>query len=172
MIAVAVTIVLVILVLANVGLKLFNYLYPPCDGIYEYFEAAKMMPDGAATSLASIPPGISLNYVGAKPIVTDKPGVIGLTSHVSSNKPHHNPIGSKKLYDVVNNMFPTRSYSKQHDGAALTKSIAGYKGTHNAMFETEMEGLKASSSHRNPDSRTMKPSGFVGETKRDGYKDR
>jgi hypothetical protein len=172
MIAIAVTIVLVILVLANVCLKLFNYLYPPCDISYDYFEAARMLPDGASESLASIPSGISLNYIGAKTVATDQPGVIGLTSHIPSDRSHTNPVGSKKLYDAVSNMFPDRSDSKQSDGAKLTKSTSGYNGTRNAMFETEMEGLKADSSHRNTDSRTMKPSGFAGATERDGYKDR
>jgi hypothetical protein len=172
MIAIAVTIVLVILVLANVGLKLFNYLYPPCEDSYEYFEAAKMMPDGAAASLASIPSGVSLNYIGAKTVATDQPGVIGLTSHVPSDRPHPNPAGSKKLYDAVSAMFPDHSGSNQRNGANLTRSTSGYDGSRNAMFENEMEGLKADSSHRNTDRRTMKPSGFVGTMERDGYKDR
>lgn len=167
MIVFAIATVLVVLVLANIGLKVFNHTYPPCES-YEYFEAATMLPDGAALSLSSIPTSINLNYVGAKTVATDMPGVIGLTSR-------NPPIDQKnnKLFAAMEKMFSNKSHEVAASSSTRTKTASSaYDGVSSAIFEVEMEGLQADSSHRNTNTKTMKPSGFVKTVERDGYSNR
>jgi len=174
MIEIAVVVVLAILVLANVGLKLFNYLYPPCEKSRDYFESARILPDGAVASLASIPSGTDLHYVGARTVPTGIPGVIGLASRnpAVSSSPPPTPTENKKLFAMVDTMFPSKSGRENQVGTKTKTSRNGYDGVKSAIFETEMEGLRADSSHRNTDMRTVKPSGLMNRTSRDGYSDR
>lgn len=164
MIVVAIVSVLFVLIFANIGLKVFNHLYPPCSKSYEYFEGARMLPDGAALALGSIPTSVNLNFVGAQTVATGIPGVIGLKSR---NPPIATSAENKKLFAAVNKMFPTSSTTTEKK-----TTTSSYDGVSSAVFETEMEGLKADSSHRNTDMQIMKPSGFVRSIERDGYSDR
>jgi hypothetical protein len=74
-------IVLVVLVIANVALGVYNTVSPPCGTAEEFFRGAKLLPDGASASLGSIPTSADRYFLGAKAVATGIPGVIGLTSH-------------------------------------------------------------------------------------------
>lgn len=80
MITQAVLILLVILVVANIGIGVFNQFYPPCFDADEYFKGARKLPDGAIAELGSIPSGNDVKYVGVRTVETDDPTVIGLKS--------------------------------------------------------------------------------------------
>ncbi len=74
-------IILVVLVIANVALGVYNTVSPPCGTAEEFFKGAKLLPDGASASLGSIPTSADRYFLGAKTVATGIPGVIGLTSH-------------------------------------------------------------------------------------------
>jgi hypothetical protein len=51
----------------------------------EYFQGARLIPDGAVAELGSIPTHTWQDYIGAKRVATDIPGIIGLTSNNQKN---------------------------------------------------------------------------------------
>ncbi len=81
MIVQALVIVLVVLIIANFAVGVFNRVSPPCINAEEYFQGAKRMPDGAVAGLGSIPTHTWSDYVGAARFSTGVPGTIGLTSY-------------------------------------------------------------------------------------------
>ncbi len=83
MIVQALLIVLVILIIANFAVGIFNKVSPPCMNAEEYFQGAKRMPDGAAAGLGSIPTHTWNDYVGAARFSTGVPGTVGLTSYAN-----------------------------------------------------------------------------------------
>ena len=78
-------IILVILIIANFAIGIFNRMAPPCMDADEYFQGAYRLPDDAAAGLGSIPTHTWQDYTGAKLVATGQPGVIGLTSHNQKN---------------------------------------------------------------------------------------
>lgn len=170
MVSEAIVVVLIILVIANVGLSVYNTTHPPCDDLDEYFTATKKLPDGMLIGLGSIPSGTDVHYVGAKTVSTGKPGVIGLRSRNKDLEKPVVPHDSSSLQKAVNRMFDNM-VAKQED-ERTTKSRTDYDKGNSAMFEVEMEGLKAGNDHRNTDYRTTKPSGFMYEYNTDGYSER
>jgi hypothetical protein len=80
MIVQATVILLVILIVANIGVGVYNQFYPPCFDADEYFKGARRLPDGAIAELGSIQSGTDRHYVGARIVETDDPTVIGIKS--------------------------------------------------------------------------------------------
>jgi len=112
MIVTAVVVLLVILIISNLVLGVYNMLYPPCSDINDYFTGAKRLPDGSVASLGSIPSGTDKNYVGAARVSTGKPGVIGLTSY---NKSYIDP-NSNSIESMKNPMFADDElHEDEHD---------------------------------------------------------
>lgn len=173
MITYAVVILLIVLITANVANYAYNKLYPPCDSLTEYFKSARLLPDGSIAGLGSIPSGTDVNYVGAQTVAVDEPGVIGLKSRNSNLVNPNQPYKHDPLVSAVNEMFLLKpEQSEGHDGGQTKKDTTMYNNTNVAMFEMEMEGLKANNNHQNPNKITTKPSGHIYERQREGYCDR
>lgn len=81
MLTYAIVILLLILIFANFAVGLFNAASPPCHSSEEFFNGARLMPDGIVGGLESIPTHSSADFVGPARVATGQPGVIGLTSH-------------------------------------------------------------------------------------------
>lgn len=189
MILQGIVILLVLLVVANVLLTIFNKAYPPCQNVDEYFAAARKVPDGLPSSLGSIPSGTDKHYVGAKTVAVGIPGVVGLKSREEdymtpgylgdlgnmSDGNNYNEIGEasndkpadkadKSAYDAISAMFPASSQAQ----AGTKKRMNGYNGSNLAMFETEMEGVRAKANPRNLMAHST-PSDLSRHMVRDGY---
>ena len=137
MILLAIVILLVIIVLANIVLGIYNMLSPPCGDINEYFQGHKRLPDGSIAGLGSIPSGTDRNYVGLARTTTGIPGVIGLTNY-SYSDPNgtgddelRNPIfdedidGIKKIksnnVDGSSELQKTRGVSRASKSTGITR---------------------------------------------------
>lgn len=83
MLVLGLTIFLVILIVANMGVGFYNKLSPPCLDTEEYFNRSRVLPDGVSSSLSSIPSGTDNYYIGARTVPTGNPNIIGLTSYLS-----------------------------------------------------------------------------------------
>lgn len=168
MISYAVIILLVILVLSNAGTYIYNKLSPPCDPLTEYFNQARRLPDGATTNLGSIPSGSDINYIGAQTVETSIPNVIGLKSKNKNVTTAPKPADTKNLKKAIDKMFE----SDEQETSTTKQDITDFDGEKMANFEIEMEGIKASNSHRNNNKTSLKPSGHMKATQKDGYGDR
>jgi hypothetical protein len=180
-------ILLVILIVSNVIVGVYNRISPPCQDAEEFFRGAKMLPDGASASLGSIPTSSDHYYMGAKTVPTGIPGVIGITSHntyLGSSKQENyiNPVvnemsenesdctdkcKNEKISDeakeAINNIFPIK---KSHDN----KLVSETNGSINE-FDNANEGISAKPSnklkHTNGNHMAL-----AHRTLRDGYSDR
>jgi hypothetical protein len=169
MVVIAISILLVILIVANVGVSVFNAVYPPCDDLNEYFSSARRLPDGAASGLRTVQSGTDGHYIGAKTVSTGKPGVIGLRSRNFDIEESLHAHSNAELLKAVGNALGDNKPNKQENTETKKKRT---KGNKSAIFEEEMEGLLAGNSHRNTNEKTTKPSGFIKGIERDGYSDR
>ncbi len=190
-------ILLVILVIANFALGMFNAVSPPCSSASEYFQGAKRMPDGAAAGLGSIPTHTWQDYVGAKRVATGIPGVIGLTSY---NNQKNGYIGNTQdslegyVNPVVHDMAETdasdcqdrhqREVSEEatnaidavlqpgKKGKAKTESETDVSAKAGSLteFEVSMEGIMS----KNIDKSSLrgKHMSLAHQTARDGYTSR
>jgi hypothetical protein len=168
MVIIAVIIILIILILSNIGLAIYNKLSQPCLDAKEYFANATKLPDGVSANLGSITSGTDKYYVGFRRVESGKPGVIGITSwntgyadprnknkeyfskynidddldeiaEINSNNYTVKPSGiTKEASDAISAMFPAASQKKE-DTTKVVKENMGYYG----QFEFEMEGIKA-----------------------------
>lgn len=111
MYAYAILILLVILILANFGLHIFNTIVPPCEQVEEYFKSARMLPDGASASLGSIPTGSENHYIGARLVDipgTDTPGLASRNEQVNMEPiPHQH----KEILNALNTIIPKEGMS-------------------------------------------------------------
>lgn len=165
MIQLAIISLIVILVIANLVLVLYNYLYPPCETTYDYFKSARTLPDNLSSSLGSIPSGTDLNYIGAATVPTDDPNVIGLTSRL-------NTISDNNKNKILNAVFESENDVNNHVDSRTKTIDNSYKDQNIAIFEREMEGLKTGINNIERDKVFAKPSGFVNQIQLDGYSDR
>jgi len=168
MIVLAVSILLLILILANIGLKIFNDLYPPCSN-KEYFDSARNLPDGEAASLGSIPSGNKNTYVGAEMVDTGMPGVIGLKSFNDTVNTEPEPSDSFDIYDAIERTFPKQNRQNSQLNEITRKENAFSDSK--AVFDIEMEGLKSKPTTVNF-AQMANPSGLITRVMRDGYSDR
>jgi hypothetical protein len=103
MIVTAIIIVLVILIIANIGVGVYNKFDPPCFDSRDYFKGSVTLPDGAVAALGSIPSGTDIHYQGVQTVETDQPGVIGIKSwsSVYNESPNTPPI-NHPIYEDAN----------------------------------------------------------------------
>jgi hypothetical protein len=157
----AIIILIIILISANIGLKVFNNIYPPCESINDYFQSAKLLSDDLTYNLRTIPSTLrSSDYIGVQPVDPIIPVVNIMT------KPGSEP--NKKLFDAVNAMFPANSQEE----TSTTKISNSYNGSNAAVFELEMEGQRAYNKPKNQNNKDTTPTKSLRIFKNDGYKDR
>lgn len=170
MIIEAVSIILVILLVANIAVGVFNSAYPPCDDIDEYFESARKISKDSMTGLRTVQSGTDINYVGAK-LSTNESGDVVLKSRNEDYNTPPNPHSSKDLMNAISIALGEHKGVK-HQEASTTKR-EHTSGPMSAIFETEFEGLHANNIKRKADPRDiMKPTGFVHSIEQEGYSGR
>ena len=155
MIVEAVIILIVILLIANIGVGIFNSLYPPCSDINEYFESARKIPNSSIVNLKTVSLKIDTNYNGTKESATKQKKRIKSTVN-------------KKLMNAIDVALNSKSTYKQENSSTQKLNTNGNKS---ALFDIEMEGLSAGNKRRNAERETSKPSNFVDTVEKDGYKD-
>lgn len=185
--------VLVILVIANFAIGIYNQVDPPCMNANEYFQGATKLPDGAVSGLGSIPTHTDRDYVGAARVATGIPGTIGFKSHNQKN----GYIGdtTDKTDNYVN---PVISAMKENDASdcrdnqvseeasnaidallrpgklskANTESITSISEKKSSLseFEVSMEGIAT----KQTDKTSLKGRNMsvIHQTARDGYTSR
>lgn len=122
MIVQAVVILLIILVVANIGIGMYNQFYPPCFNADEYFKGARKLPDGYIAELGSITSGNDNKYIGARTVETDDPDVIGLKSW--------NSIYGEKT-DVVGMEHPIFEEEEDEYGSTVVREVTKRKQKRN-----------------------------------------
>ena len=137
-----------LLLLINLFVYSYNLLFPQYTKLDNYFDSINLLQCNTIEGLESI----------------------NLYEKYRSNNHKHIKTqlykSKQNLLDNVTKMFPSvKSENKK-------KSINAYNNNKIAMFETEMEGIKTGNSRRNPKMGFIKPSGFISNIERDGYKDR
>jgi hypothetical protein len=175
MIEVVLISLLVVLFIANIGLKIYNVIYPPCEKSEEYFDSARKLSNESIDVLSTIPTGVDLHNVNN--IVSldmqydpDNSATSEMTK-TSTNDLLLPPIINKDLTKALDNMFSGRINDKTHNNTTKKKRTQ-YKDGNSSIFESEMEGLKSNNDHVSANRVIMKPSGFVKVTQTDGYSDR
>jgi len=76
---------------------------------------------------------------------------------------------NKSLFNAITQLFPVEQKS---DTGQTKKGVSDFDNSQAALFEVEMEGLKAKNDHRNKNHTSVKPSGHISSVKKDGYSDR
>lgn len=151
MIVAALVILLVVLVIANFGLGIFNRMSPPCNDAYEYFNAGRMLPDGVTAGLGSIQSGTDMNYVGAARFDTGVPGTIGLKSYnatyVDPNKSYAEGYINTSLKEVMDD--------EEHDAKQAQKQSkkAGKSEISTAAYDAISAMFRASSQSNTLDAK-------------------
>ena len=169
-------ILLVILIIANFALGIFNNVSPPCMNADEYFRGVKQLPDDAVAGFGSIPTHTWRDYVGAARVPGATPGTIGLTSYANQKNGYiGNTQNTLETYinPVVREMAEDDpSDCKDHTiseeasnaidavlqpgkkGKAKTESKTSVSTLNNSLneFEISMEGIKS----KNADKSTLK----------------
>lgn len=132
MIYLAVVIVLIVLIIANVVLGFYNWLYPPCESSTEYFVKAKAISNDKIKALTSVQAYKAREGAKDKK-AADKIDNIALNL-LDENKSHV----SKKAEEMLSAMFPTSSQtqSTSNDGVEIIQGKT-------FKFNKRMEGVKA-----------------------------
>ena len=186
MIVEALVIILVILIVSNFAVGVFNKMVPACAD-KEYFQNVNKLPDDAVVGLGSIPSHVGFDYVGAATVETRIPGVIGLTSRANKKNGYtdNNTNSSGNIEGYVTHMniaeedpsdceISTKA-SNTIDAILQTnkkqnnesdKAISTKNGTIN-HFEMRMEGIAARNSHSKSKPRNHRV--LAHGTERDGY---
>jgi len=184
MIVEALVIILVILIISNFAVGIFNKMVPPCNDS-DYFQGSRNLPDDALVGLGSIPSHVGFDYVGAATVATGKPGVIGLTSYPSLQK---NSIEGYINHMNINEEDPSDCESKSDDTVS-TKAVAAIhdilqtnkkhcSGANKIVdtnsksgsinrFDVTMEGIAARNPHKKSQPRDHRLLSHSSE--RDGY---
>lgn len=187
-------IVLIVLVVANFAVGIFNTVSPPCNDANEYFQGASRMPDGATAGLGSIPTHAGHDYVGAARFATGVPGTIGLTSYANQKNgyigdtrdvsegyinPIINELGSDDPSDCKDHQVGEAASNAidailqpGKKGKAKTESTTNISDKSGSLseFEVSMEGIMS----KNIDKSTLrgKHMSLAHQTARDGYTSR
>jgi hypothetical protein len=176
MIEVVLISLLVVLIIANLGLKVYNVIYPPCERSEEYFDSARKLSNESINVLSTIPTGVDLHNVHNSTVSLDmqydqdNSATTEMTNNIT-NTLLPPPIINKTLVKALDNMFSGRTNDKNLS-STTEKKRTKYKDGNSGIFESEMEGLKSNNDHVSANRVIMKPSGFVKVTQTDGYSDR
>jgi len=130
----------VILIVANIVLGLFNQVSPPCLNAEEYFSKGKKLPDGALSSLGSIPTHNQFTYVGAKRVAAQ--GAIGLTSWANDMAGEKNGyIGFSKKEELTNPYIVGLDQDDPSDAAEFADQKISEKASSaiDSMFKLKTE---------------------------------
>ena len=163
MLSTAITLVIIILIFANLTLKAYNYFYPPCENPNEYFSSAKNV-DG----LQSVS-GDDFKYAGPSKPTIDEDGVFAIGRNSSNYSKKLNESTEKDIEDVVSAFFPVDA---QEDSRTKQKVVSDPDGNLIAMFEEEFEGIGADNTHRNNSKKRIPHSEEAQSTQTDGYSQR
>ena len=158
----AIVVILILLILSNMILRSYNYIYPPCNSIDEYFNSARLLPDGISASLGSIPTGTDVKHVGMKRVETPSGG-IKLTDY--SYKPP-DIIDDEEFEKHIMNMFPSRLRGMKSNTDKKVEEVNG-----RIVVFNKKEGMTGSNIHMPKRRNIITSSGFVKRIKRDGYSD-
>lgn len=170
MIVQAVLIVLVILILSNVVVGIYNTFYSPCVSSDDYFKLAKKIPEDSLNGLHTVESPIKKKNAVIKTYADyQEPSSIGSDDMMLKDK---NPeFGNDSLYDAVNDILNTSAITSI-ESDTNQKSINDFDGTRAAIFETEFEGIHANNTYHQSGRQTISVSDQIGQTMLDGYSDR
>lgn len=188
MIVIALIILLVILIISNFAVGIFNKMVPPCSADNEYFQNAKRLPDDAVIGLGSIPSHAGFDYVGAATVATGTPGVIGLTSYPSLQKNGYMDLSTNgtiegylnnmsvteedpsdcdiscKASNAIDNILQTgKKYNSNSDGVMISSTKAGSLNE----FEVSMKDIL--SKNNNQKKNRKNHASLAHSSERDGY---
>lgn len=170
MIIQAVLIVLVILIISNVIVGVYNTFYSPCVSSDDYFKLAKKIPNDNLNGLHTIESTLKKKTTNFKTYADyQEQSAIGSDDMMLKNK---NPeIGDAALYEAVDNILNNTTL-KSVESDTSQKDINDFDGTRAAMFETEFEGIHANNIYHQSGRQTSTVSDQIGQTILDGYSDR
>jgi hypothetical protein len=159
----AIVILLVIMLLSNVALRIYNQINPPCSNdVEEYFASARKLPDGISAGLGSIPSGTDVKHVGFKTEASPDGG-IKLTSHKYETPKF---LEGDEFDKAIAKAFP----SNFTDSDTMTGKKVEEVNGRLVVFD-ENEGMTAGNKHRPARRSIISSSGFVKRIERDGYSD-
>jgi hypothetical protein len=173
MIVQAVVILIIILVVANILISVYNNYYPS-TGIDEYFDNAKKLQPNVLSLGTYIPKqrqvssnkeSFYMDYASKdySPSEVETDLADDLVDSSARN------VGNADIFAHIDAMFPANS----QETSGTKKGINDYDGVGAAIFEMEFEGLSANNTHRHDLKKDrMMPSGNVHTVERDGYSDR
>jgi hypothetical protein len=171
MIVLAICVLLIILILANIAMSMFNAVYPPCNTLEEYFKSARVLPRGKLAGLDYAQSKIKAQYVGNELDVIDAMGYDEVKANKETfQKNMENALNQQEdatkssFYKAVNKIFK----SSTPDQGTTEKGISNFSGEQLAMFDLEMEGIATKSLPKRNDTNN----GLVRIAERDGYGDR
>ncbi len=147
MIITAITILIVVLVVANLSGMIYNSIRPPCnDPIDEYILSAKRISKNISSELDDV----VVSTQARKRVVR----VEGMKKKSPDDD---------SLKQAVDKMFS----SNRQDTEEPAKAVNEYNGANTAIFEIEMEGLKAQTRHGLP-TKVGRPSMSINQITTDG----
>ncbi len=181
MIVIAIIIVLIILVMANVALTAFNKFYPPCPTSRDVFEEAKRISSEKISSLSNSNIQPREKRTHNADTIEDDYNEENITHNQVLNARDNTTEG---MNTVMNGNLNDREYNETFKDALkgaveyktsqeeTKKTTSEFDGSNLAIFETEMEGIQANVGFVNAYGARAPPSKFVRAIDRDGYSDR
>ncbi len=182
----ALVIILVIMIVSNFAVGIFNKMVPPCGDSSEYFQNASKLPDGAVMGLGSIPSHTGFDYVGAARLDAGG-GIIGLTSYPSAQKNGYVNEKSKSIEGYITQMHTTEEdpsdcavstkakdeisnilqTGKKHRANADSRIVSNSKAGSLNEFEVSMEGIMTKNKLKKATSKNHRD--LSHNSLRDGY---
>lgn len=180
-------IVIVILILANFAVGVFNRVSPPCMDANEYFAAGKKMPGGLSASLGTIPSGMPVAKQSKYSTSSTPNGYIGSpTTNSPMSEGYVNPVVAMVDEDDDSDCAERVRNETKVSGAAvdamdkiipgMKKKSAPVKSEPKASAESEIDdstlsGLRARAGGNVKDSKGRHMA-MAFRTARDGYTSR